>query len=119
MGFKITRDYISDKNEKSQVGNESVRQTGFNAIFMSEEEQENCEYHGGKIKVRLKDDDGSVYYHGVVDDIDDSCELFLEWGTRFAGCTGLDLYKADWDRLTNNREHPYLSRCGKWYGYMG
>ena len=76
MGFKITRDYIKDENEKGQVGNESVRQTGFNAMFMSEEEQENCDYHGGKIKVRLKDDDGNIYYHGVVDDIDYSVNYF-------------------------------------------
>jgi hypothetical protein len=119
MGFKVTRDYVKDKDEKGQVGNESIRQTGFNAMFMSEEEQEQCEYHGGKIRVRLRDDDGNIHYHGVVDDIDFSAELFLNWGMSFSGAVSLDLYKEDWDKLTDNREHPYLSKDGKWYSFMG
>jgi hypothetical protein len=118
MGFKITRDYVKDKGEKGQVGNESIRQTGINALFMSQEEQEKCEYHGGKIRVRIKDDDQNIYYHAFVDDIDFSCELFLNWGTGYAGAVALDLYKEDWDRITNGREHPYVSKDGKWLGYM-
>jgi len=119
MGFKITRDYVKDEGEKGCVGLESVRQRGINAFFLTEKEQEQAEYHGGKIKVRLRDEDNNIHFHAVVDDEDFSCELLLRWGGTYSGATDLDLYKEDWDRLTNNREHPYVSKDGKWVYYMG
>ncbi|NUH84770.1 hypothetical protein HUN92_13680 [Bacillus firmus] len=120
MGFKITRDFIRDKDEKGQVGNESVRQTGLNAMFMSEEDQEKCIYKGGKIKVRLLDDDGNIYYHAHVDDDDFSCELLLDWGMGFAGCTSLDMHIESYKELFGEPKHEKLiSKCGKWYSYMG
>jgi hypothetical protein len=121
MGFKVTRDFITKKGEESYAsGIESVRQKGFNAMFMSEEEQEKCLYHGGKIKVRLKDSDGNIYYHGVVDDDDFSCELFLQWGQGFAGSTDLDIHIDDYKKLFGEPKYEfYVSKCGKWYAFMG
>ncbi|MGG4037880.1 hypothetical protein, partial [Heyndrickxia ginsengihumi] len=90
-----------DVDEKGAVGIESIRQSGFNALFMSEEEQEKCLYKGGKIKVRLLDDDGNVCYHAVVDETDFSCELLLDWGMSYAGCTRLDLKMEHWIEESN------------------
>jgi len=119
MGFKITKDYIKDEGTKGNVGVESIEPTNFLQMYIDQTDPTKYKYNGGSIKVRLKDDDKNVYYHGLVDDIDFSCELFLDWGMSDAGCTSLDLYKEDWDRLTGGKEHPYLSKDGKWYSYMG
>jgi len=114
VGFKIIRDFI----ETGAVGIESVRQTGFNALFMTEEQQKGCEYHGGKIKVRLKDDDGGIYYHAYVDDIEGSCELLLDWGMGYAGTTCLDLHIVHWIQEYGEEKPSALSKDGKWVGYM-
>jgi hypothetical protein len=119
MGFKITRDYTAEKGETGAKGTESIRQTGFNALFMSEEQQEQSVYRGGQIKVRLKDDDGNIYFHALVDETDFSCELLLEWGGNYAGATNLDLSMIDWERGSKGKEHPYPSKDGKWVSYMG
>jgi hypothetical protein len=121
MGFKVTRDFITKKEENCfAVGIESARQKGMNAMFMSEEEQEKCLYKEGKIKVRLLDGDGNIYYHGMVDDEDFSCELFLMWGQGFAGCTDLEMHIDSYKALYGEPKYEnYLSKCGKWYQYMG
>lgn len=120
MGFKIIKDFIKDAGEKGSVGTESVRQTGMNALFMSEEDQEKCIYKGGTIKVRLLDDDGGICYHAHVDDEDFSCELLLEWGMGFAGCTNMDMHMDSYKKIFGNPKYEkYISKCGKWYAYMG
>jgi hypothetical protein len=121
MGFKVTRDFITKKDEECYaVGIESIRQKGFNAMFMSEEEQEQCLYHGGKIKVRLLDCDGNIYYHGVVDDDEFSCELFLKWGEGFAGATQLEMHIDNYKELFGEPKYKeYISKDNKWYSYMG
>lgn len=118
MGFKVTRDFIKDAGTNGAVGTESIRQTGFNAMFMTEEQQEGCVYKGGKIKVRLLDDDGAICFHAVVDETDDSCELLLQWGMG-RGCTSLDLHMTEWEKESNGKVHPYPSKDGKWVSYMG
>jgi hypothetical protein len=121
MGFKIIREIGVKKEDSRAVGIESVRQTGFNAMFMSEEEQEQCLYKGGKIKVRLKDCDQNVYYHAYVDDDDFSCELLLNWGQGYAGATDLDLHMDDYKKLYGDKiNYPNLiSKDGKWFALMG
>lgn len=120
MGFKVIRDFITKSNEDCfAVGIESARQKGLNAMFMTEEEQEQCLYHGGKIKVRLLDSDGNIYYHGFVDDDDFSCELFQRWGEGFAGSTDLEMHIESYKELFGEPKNPkYISKCGKWYEYM-
>lgn len=124
MGFKIIRDFIKEQDEKGAVGTVSIRQTGFNAFFMTEEQQEQCEYHEGKIKVRLKDDDGNIYYHAFVDDEDFSCELLLEWGMSYAGTTDLDLHIESAKEIYKNvdveeRFARLISKDRKWIAHMG
>lgn len=124
MGFKITRDFIKEEDEKGAVGTVSIRQTGFNAFFMSEEEQEQCEYHDGKIKVRLKDSDGNIYYHALVDDDSFSCELLLEWGMSYAGATDLDIHMQSAKEIykkINVEEHfsRLITKDGRWIAHMG
>lgn len=121
MGFKIIREIGETKETSKAVGIESVKQTGFNAMFMSEEEQEQCVYKDGKIKVRLKDCDGNVYYHAYVDDEDFSCELLLSWGHSYAGATDLDIHMNDYIRIFGEKiDYPHLvSKDAKWYHYMG
>jgi hypothetical protein len=120
VGFKIIRDFIKSEGEKGAVGIESARQTGFNAMFMTEEQQEQCIYKGGKIKVRLLDDDKNIYYHAYVDDDDFSCELLLSWGGSYAGCVSLDLHINDHLAIYKKVEYEsLLSKDGRWVAHMG
>ena len=120
MGFKIIRDFTIDRGEKGAVGIESIRQTGVNALFMSDEDQEKCVYQDGKIKVRLNDDDGNIYYHALVDDSDFSCELLLDWGMGFAGAVAMDMHIDNYKELFGEpKNEGFLSKDRKWYSYMG
>lgn len=120
MGFKVTRDFIKEKDEKGAVGIESATP---NHIFqMLSDVPEGCtwDYNGGKIKVRLKDCDGNIYYHGLVDDDDFSCELFLTWGGSYAGTTDLDMHMDNYLQLNEKVDYASLvSKDGKWFHYMG
>ncbi|MEK5105034.1 hypothetical protein MKX83_24135 [Cytobacillus sp. FSL M8-0252] len=119
MGFKIIRDFIKGKEEKGVVGVESVRQTGINAMFMTEEQQEDCIYKNGKIKIRLLDDDGNIYYHAYVDDILFSCELVLDWGIGYAGCSSVDMHIDSYKKFIGEPKYKEsISDCGRWYSYM-
>lgn len=117
MGFKIVRDFVKDAGEKGCVGTESMPpKYWFNWHFGKEEED--YLYKGGQIKVRLRDDDGKVLYHALVDETDFSCELVLDWATGYAGATMLDLSMSDWEAESKGRQHPYPSKDGKWVYYM-
>jgi hypothetical protein len=77
--WKIDRDYISEKNEVSRVGAEGAEQ------YTVDE--------GEKIRFRLLDDDGEVYYGGWLLD-DKECinqESALSYGTYDAGCTTIEV----------------------------
>lgn len=120
MGFKIIRDFVKDKDEEGQVGNVSVRQTGINALFMSEEDQKLCEYRGGKIKVRVKDDDGGIHFHAYIDNDDMSEELLMNWSTTYSGCTNMDMHIDSYRELFGEpKNEKFLSKDGKWYAYIG
>lgn len=118
MGFKITRDFVKDAGTKGVTGKESAPPTHWLYGYVGKTDEDYL-YKGGKIKVRLTDDDGGILFHAVVDEEDFSCEMLLDWGARYAGATGLDMSKADWDTLHNGRKHPYESKDGKWVQYMG
>lgn len=56
------------------------------------------------VKFRLYDDDGELYYEGVLED-DDDCEnqtAALRWGESMAGCT----------RITVERDGEYVQEIG-------
>lgn len=118
MGFKVVRDFVKDKGEKGTVGVESIPPTHWLHWHFGKQE-EDYTYKGGQIKVRLLDDDGHVCCHALVDETDFSCELLLDWGTGFAGCTRLDLSMKDWNEESGGRKHPYPTKDGKWVYYMG
>lgn len=118
MGFKVIRDFTEKDKDKSAVGIESIPPKHWLQAYAGKEDDSEYPYKGGQIKIRLLDDDGNIYYHALVDDIDFSCQLALDWSGSFAGCTELDLRKEDWDRLTEGREHPYPSKDGKWVAHM-
>ncbi|MDA6131199.1 hypothetical protein OSK38_28020, partial [Escherichia coli] len=78
------------------------------------------EYNGGDIKVRLMDDDGYVHYHALVDDDDFSCELLLSWGGSYSGAIALEMHIDDYQKFFGKPKHErFISKCGKWYSYMG
>lgn len=122
MGFKVTRDFIKDEGTNGRVGTESIEPT--NPIQLKFAQMDNnldqYNYNGGDIKVRLLDDDGNVYYHGLVDNNELSFELFLEWGASDAGCTSLDIHMDAYKILHGEPKYKnQISKDGKWYSYMG
>ena len=77
--WKIDRDYISEKDEVSRVGSEGADWATLN--------------QGEKIRFRLKDDDGEIYYGGWLLD-DEDCinqESALNYGMYDAGCTTIEV----------------------------
>ncbi|APT48335.1 hypothetical protein [Bacillus safensis] len=116
MGFKVTRDYVND-NDK-EIGTVSAVPSNPFQWHMGASEEDYL-YKEGKIKVRLLDEDGNVYFHGLVDDTVFSAELFLDWGMRYAGATNLDLSMDDWKKERGEEEHPYPSKDGKWVSLIG
>lgn len=78
-GWRIDRDYISELGEVSRVGSEGAQQY--------------CVNEGEKVRFRMKDDDGEVYYSGwLLDDPD--CinqESALSYGMYDAGCTTIEV----------------------------
>jgi hypothetical protein len=78
MAWKIDRDYIN-KGYESRVGSVGAEQ------YTTPE--------GEKIRFRMKDDDGNVYYGGWLND-DDECinqESALSYGAYDAGCTIIEV----------------------------
>ena len=120
MGFKVIRDFISEAGEESAVGIKSKKpRTFWQERIGVDSESEAYEYNGGKIKIRLKDDDGNVYYHCYVDDGNLSCELALDWGISYAGAVTLDMHIEGYRQLVGEPKYEqFLSKDGKWYTYM-
>jgi hypothetical protein len=88
MAWKIDRDYLETPGSPdSNVGCESVEPLG----------------DGPRYRFRLKDDDGVVYYGGVLDlehdddgpDWESSPYGADKWGAYYAGCTELEMHMAD------------------------
>lgn len=122
MGFKVTRDFVNEKGSKGTVGVESAPPTHW--LHMRTDDDPNdlsrYNYHGGKIKVRLVDEDNNIHFHGLVDDGEFSCELFLDWGTPYSGATSLEMHIDSYKELFGEPKYEkYLSKDGKWYSYMG
>ena len=117
MGFKIVRDYTAGKGEASAKGTESMPPR-FWIHRHFDKADEDYTYNGGQIKVRLRDYDGYVCFHALVDDTDFSCELVLDWAMNYAGATMLDLNMDTWNEESKGRQHPYPSKDGKWVYYM-
>lgn len=119
MGFKITRDFVEDDKSRSQVGNESIRQSGVKALFMSEKDQQDCEYNGGKIKVRLRDEDGNIHYHAFVDNNELSYDLLYNWGMTNSGAVIIDMHIDSYKELHGEPKYKEsISKDGKWYSYI-
>ena len=120
MGFKVIRDFIEKDSKDKAVGIESAKPSNFWQSHMNvDPDSDVYEYNGGKIKIRLRDDDNNVYYHLYVDDIEFSCELASDWGTGYAGAVHLDLHIDDYKKYIGTPKYEkYISKCGKWYSYM-
>lgn len=78
MGFKVIRDYVSEKDERTYRGGRIYG-----------------DYNGGKHRYKLKDDDGMTYYIVLSDtppSSNDEDELFapLDWAERFAGASVIE-----------------------------
>jgi hypothetical protein len=89
---KVDRDYESDPGE-SVVGStrwtlkELVTHTAYDLAV--DQPVESFE----KVRFRLLDDDGNIYYGGWLFN-DDSCAvqiMVLEWGKYYAGCTDIQV----------------------------
>lgn len=121
MGFKVIKDCIKEENRTGAVGTESIPPTHWLKMRTDDDPNDlaRYKYSGGDIKVRLLDDDQNIYYHGLVDDDEFSCELFLDWGTSYAGAVALEMHIDSYKKLFGEPEHPQLlSKDGKWYSYM-
>ena len=101
--FTITRDLICDGEADSSVGTtvEEMPLYGIERVMGVDPAVATATE---RVKFRLYDDDGELYYEGELDD-DDDCEnqsAALRWGEAMAGCTRIDVL-----------------RDGKWIGEIG
>jgi hypothetical protein len=96
VSWTITRDHISAEHEKSRrdYGEEHTRIPVVAAAIGIESEP--LPAGPDRIPFRLYDDDGELYYEGVLDD-DDEClnqEAALAFGMTDAGCTTIKVLRA-------------------------
>jgi len=90
--FRITADKICDGPDNSRVG----LVVGQMPLYTMERilgEDDSLTAEGDEVKFRLLDDDGEVYYIGVLTD-DDECNnqiAALRWGEADAGCTTIEV----------------------------
>jgi hypothetical protein len=104
MAWVITGDAISrpDEGEKSRVdyGEEHSRIPLLaHVVFGAESTLLPKHPEGNRVPFRLKDDDGEIYYTGVLDDDDDCANqsAALAWGEADAGCTTIEVLRGnDW-----------------------
>lgn len=122
MGFKVIRDFVKDQDDKGAVGVVSTKPTHWLHMRTDDKDDDlsRYDYRGGKIKVRLMDDDDAVHFHGLVDDGGFSCEIFLDWGMPYSGATSLEMHIESYKELYGEPKfEELLSKDGRWYSYMG
>ena len=91
--WTITKDLISEPNEKSAVGTVGPR-----TARLSHHEIINAVTMEKKHAFRMKDDDGNLYYEGVMILGDEADAEFLpldDFGTPNAGCTSIEILQDD------------------------
>jgi hypothetical protein len=85
---RIDRDYIAEGDDVKRIGSEwtveSIRDSTGGVLDLTD---------AHKVRFRLLDDDGEVYYGGwLLDDVD--CfvqDAVLEWGKYDSGCTTIEV----------------------------
>src|SRR5215471_15138251 len=93
------------KVEKDHIDGDSINLTissmplyGIERVLGESDEIPNI---GEEIPFKLFDDDGELYYSGILTD-DDECEnqtAALRWGESYAGCTRIEVFRnGEWDQ---------------------
>ncbi|WP_407708549.1 hypothetical protein ACIU4M_00875 [Bacillus altitudinis] len=116
MGFKVMRDLIRlrEKEKKPiKVGTPSEK-LGLDYIVGAGP----ATYMGGQFKVRTVSKIGKACYHALVDDLNESCRLFLYWSSQQAQCVRLELSIHDWELVTDYKTELELSADGKWVVWL-
>ena len=84
----LDRDYIAEGDDVKRVGNEWTVESIENSLHITLDMED-----AQKVRFRLLDDDGEVYYGGWLLN-DEDCivqEGVLEWGKYDAGCTTIQV----------------------------
>lgn len=76
MGFKVVKDYLIIKQRKE----------GISEDLLEEVTKETPDYKGGKIAVKVYDDDGTLYYEARCD-TEECAERFHDWSSWDSGTT--------------------------------
>lgn len=102
--FEITKDYIAEPGEKSRVGEkyDLMPQYAMEQIMGLDDMLPTYE---GKVKFRLRDEDGMVHYEGVLDD-DPDCinqSAALRFGETDTGACIIEVERETREPLINSR----------------